>query len=99
MPHRESTRDLYYILLPQSSPIQEEEGEAFANRHRFSNHSPAPPLYTRQDALACLHLLKAKSQGETFGSIPGWYVTLHAAGHILGASSVLQADLPCSLEI
>ena len=47
------TRDLCAILLPDSGHIQEEDA-AFANRHGFSKHAPALPLYTRQDALDCL---------------------------------------------
>ena len=47
------TRDLCKILLPDSGHIQEEDAE-FANRHGFSKHAPALPLYTRQDALDAL---------------------------------------------
>jgi metallo-beta-lactamase family protein len=47
------------------------------------------PLYTRQDALDCLPLLKAHDFGMTFQPLPGWRATFSAAGHILGASSVL----------
>ena len=82
------TRDLCRILLPDSGHIQEEDA-AFANRHGFSKHAPALPLYTRQDALDCLPLLKAVDFGITFQPIPGWRVTFSPAGHILGAASVL----------
>lgn len=82
------TRDLCRILLPDSGHIQEEDA-AFANRHGFSKHAPALPLYTRQDALDCLPHIKAVDIGATFQPIPGWRVTLRSAGHILGASSVL----------
>ncbi len=82
------TRDLCRILLPDSGHIQEEDA-AFANRHGFSKHTPALPLYTRQDALDCLPLIQAVNIGATFQPIPGWRVTLHSAGHILGACSVL----------
>ena len=82
------TRDLCRILLPDSGHIQEEDA-AFANRHGFSKHAPAMPLYTRQDALDCLRLLKTVEFGVTFQPIPGWRATLSPAGHILGASSVL----------
>ncbi|MDH5206542.1 MAG: MBL fold metallo-hydrolase, partial [Hylemonella sp.] len=40
------TRDLCAILLPDSGHIQEEDA-GFANRHGFSKHKPALPLYTR----------------------------------------------------
>ena len=82
------TRDLCRILLPDSGHIQEEDA-AFANRHGFSKHAPALPLYTRQDALDCLSLIKAVDLGITFQPIPGWRVTFSSAGHILGAASVL----------
>jgi metallo-beta-lactamase family protein len=82
------TRDLCRILLPDSGHIQEEDAE-FANRHGFSKHAPALPLYTRQDALDCLPQIKAMEFGKTFQPIPGWRATFTPAGHILGASSVL----------
>ncbi len=82
------TRDLCRILLPDSGHIQEEDA-AFANRHGFSKHAPALPLYTRQDALDCLPRFKAVNFGVSFEPIPGWRVTFTPAGHILGAASVL----------
>ena len=82
------TRDLCKILLPDSGHLQEEDA-AFANRHGFSKHAPALPLYTRNDARACLKQIKASAFGKRFSPIPGWHVSFHAAGHILGASSVL----------
>ena len=50
------TADLCRILLPDSGYLQEEEAE-YANRHGFSKHAPAMPLYTREDAMRCLKLL------------------------------------------
>lgn len=82
------TRDLCKILLPDSGHLQEEDA-AFANRHGFSKHAPALPLYTRNDARACLRQIKASDFGKRFSPIPGWHVTFLEAGHILGASSVL----------
>ena len=84
----EGTRDLAKILLPDSGHIQEEDA-LFANRHGFSKHNPALPLYTRQDALDSLPLLKAVKQRHTFSPLPGWKATFQPAGHILGASSIL----------
>ena len=82
------TQDLCKILLPDSGHIQEEDA-AFANRHGFSKHTPALPLYTRQDALDCLPHIKAVEMGKTFQPIPGWRLTFSSAGHILGAASAL----------
>jgi metallo-beta-lactamase family protein len=82
------TRDLCRILLPDSGHIQEEDAE-FANRHKFSKHAPALPLYTRQNALDALPLIKTVEFDRSFVPMPGWKATLSRAGHILGASSVL----------
>ena len=82
------TRDLCAILLPDSGHLQEEDA-AFANRHGFSKHAPALPLYTRQDALDCLPLIKATPQRQAFTPLPGWKITFQPAGHIVGASGIL----------
>jgi len=82
------TCDLCRILLPDSGHIQEEDA-FFANRHGFSKHSPALPLYTKQDALDSLKQLHAEHQGQWFEPIRGWKARLQPAGHILGAASLL----------
>ena len=82
------TRDLCAILLPDSGHIQEEDA-AFANRHGFSRHSPALPLYSRQDALASLKLFRTVDYGHEFEPIRGWRARFSRAGHILGAASLL----------
>lgn len=82
------TKDLCDILLPDSGHIQEEDAR-FANRHGFSKHTPALPLYTRRDALQCLRLLKPVPFAKVFEPVSGWRATFSMAGHILGAASVL----------
>jgi metallo-beta-lactamase family protein len=82
------TRDLCGILLPDSGHIQEEDA-AFANRHGFSKHAPALPLYTRRDALDCLPLIHTVPFSQIFQPIRGWKASFSPAGHILGAASVL----------
>ncbi len=82
------TRDLCRILLPDSGHIQEEDA-AFANRHLFSKHAPALPLYTRLDALETLPRIKAVEFGQLVTPMSGWKATFSPAGHILGASSIL----------
>ena len=46
-----ATRDLCGLLLPDSGRLLEEEAD-YANRHGFSKHHPALPLYTEADARA-----------------------------------------------
>lgn len=81
------TLELCRILLPDSAHQQEEEA-AFANRHGFSRHRPALPLYTRADADLCLRRLQPVALNTVFEPISGLEARLRGAGHILGASSV-----------
>ncbi len=83
-----ATRDLATILLPDSGHIQEEDA-AFANRHGFSKHAPALPLYTEEDARRSLKLLHTVPTQEDFEPLPGWRARFTGAGHILGAASLL----------
>jgi metallo-beta-lactamase family protein len=83
-----ATRDLAKILLPDSGHIQEEDA-AFANRHGFSKHAPALPLYTEDDAHESLKLFKTVPMGQRFEPVHGWTAQFFGAGHILGASSLL----------
>ena len=83
----ESTAAFCRILLPDAGHLQEKDAE-YANRHGFSKHKPALPLYTLDDAVRVLERLEPMSFDET-RSIPGGAtVRLRRAGHILGAASV-----------
>jgi len=83
----EATRQLCEILLPDSGHLQEADAE-FANRHRFSKHTPALPLYTVEDAQRSLHYLKPVAF-DAATKLPGGATGLwRRAGHILGAASV-----------
>jgi metallo-beta-lactamase family protein len=83
-----ATADLCALLLPDSGHIQEEDA-AFANRHGFSKHHPALPLYTKEQALQSLKLLRPHPMHQVFEPIKGWRAQFRPAGHILGASSIL----------
>ena len=82
------TKDLCNILLPDSGHIQEEDA-FFANKHGYSKHEPALPLYTKRDAMDCIRQFHVEKWGQWFEPIPGWKARFTAAGHILGASSLL----------
>jgi metallo-beta-lactamase family protein len=82
------TRDLCSILLPDSGHIQEEDA-FFANKHRFSKHEPALPLYTKLDAIQCMRQFHVEKWGNWFEPVKGWKAMFSSAGHILGASSLL----------
>lgn len=81
------TRDLCGLLLPDSGRLLEEETD-YANRHGFSKHRPALPLYTEEDARVAMAAFRAVHFDSAFEPIPGVTVTLRRAGHLLGAASV-----------
>src|SRR5437867_12754449 len=51
------TRDLCTLVLPDSARIQEEDARE-ANRHGYSKHNPALPLYSENDAARALDQLQ-----------------------------------------
>lgn len=84
--------DLCEILLQDTAHLQEEEAR-YRNRHRATKHEPAEPLYTVQDAQACLKRLHAVPAHGQLELADGVNVQFTPAGHILGAASVyLGAD-------
>jgi metallo-beta-lactamase family protein len=83
-----ATLSLCELLLPDSGHLQEDEAR-FANRHGFSKHAPALPLYTEADARRALEHFVAHPFGESFEAAPGIHVHFNPAGHILGAASAL----------
>jgi metallo-beta-lactamase family protein len=83
-----ATYDLCEILLPDSAYLQEEEA-TFANRHGYSRHHPALPLYTVADADAALRQLQAVSRNGEHELPGGLTMRYGQAGHIPGAAFVL----------
>ncbi len=86
-----ATVDLARILLPDAAHLQEEEAR-YRNKHHLSKHQPALPLYTLDDAMASLKLLRPVRYGEfcTLSKTLGFQ--LIPAGHILGSSFVLFTE-------
>ncbi len=82
-----ATIDLCAILLPDSGHLQEEQAE-HANRHGYSKHSPALPLYTEADAERCLAHLKPSPYGRETEIAEGIRIRNSDAGHILGSAIV-----------
>src|SRR5688500_14145740 len=79
------TRDLCRIVLPDSGRIQEEDA-ANANRHGFSRHSPALPLYGEADAFRAVSLLQPVGYERPMPVADGVEVDFLAAGHLLGSA-------------
>ncbi|HZQ14142.1 MAG TPA: MBL fold metallo-hydrolase [Pseudolabrys sp.] len=83
----QATADLCQILLPDAGHLQEKDAE-FANRHGFSKHKPALPLYTLADAQRVLEQLTPVPFDEDRKLLGGGRLRLRHAGHILGAATV-----------
>lgn len=83
------TSDLMKLSLPDAARLQEEEAD-YRNRHNKTQHTPALPLYTEQDAREALRLLKqVPNDGTSVDIADGVRAEFRVAGHILGASHVL----------
>ncbi|CAM2144158.1 metallo-beta-lactamase family protein [Paraburkholderia tropica] len=82
------TADLCGVMLRDSARLQEEDA-AFANRHGYSKHKPALPLYTLEDAEAALRLLAPREFDTPVALGEQLTFRLLPAGHILGAASVV----------
>ena len=92
----QATYDLCGILLPDSGHIQEEDAER-ANRHGYTRHAPALPLYTAQEARDCLGQFRPLDFAAPHALSEFLSFTLHRAGHILGASFIRVTDGQTSL--
>ncbi len=87
-----ATQALCEILLPDSAWLQEEQAE-HANRHGYSKHRPALPLYTREDADQALRQLVPVPFEHDFEPAQGVRARFLPAGHILGAAmAVVTAE-------
>ena len=82
-----ATLALSSLLLPDSGRLLEEEA-GHANRHGYSRHEPALPLYTEEDAAVALQRFRRRAFDEVFEAMCGVRVRLRHAGHLLGAASV-----------
>ncbi len=91
------TADLLSVMLLDAARLQEEEAE-FANRHGYSKHHPALPLYTVEDAVRVLKHVRPRRRETDFTVARGITGRFRHAGHILGAATVqldLAASSPC----
>ncbi len=82
------THDLLHILLPDSGYLQEEDARR-ANTYGYSKHQPAEPLYTQDDAEACLSRLVVHPFNKSFEIVSGISATFTRAGHIIGSGCVV----------
>jgi metallo-beta-lactamase family protein len=74
------------VLLLDSAWLQEEDARR-ANRHGYSRHTKALPLYTRADAHRTLARMKPVATGEVL-KLGRVMVRFSPVGHLLGACAV-----------
>jgi len=81
------TADLCRLVLPDAARIQEEDARQ-ANRHGYSKHHPALPLYTEADAFRAISQLQPLGYDRPIEVAPGITVQFSPAGHLLGSAYV-----------
>jgi len=87
----EPTRDLTELILRDSAKLQEEDAYR-ANKHSYTKHSPAMPLYNTADVEGALPHFVTIDTGIMFGLNEHVKFQFYPAGHIPGACS---AEINC----
>jgi metallo-beta-lactamase family protein len=83
----DATRALAEVMLLDAAHLQEEEAE-YANRHRFSKHDPALPLYTVDDARKTIARMRPVNFGAITDVSAGVQARWHHNGHLLGSAAL-----------
>jgi len=83
------TMDLSRLVLPDSARIQEEDARQ-ANRHGYSKHAPALPLYTEVEAQRALTMLQPIGYQRPVDVASQVSVEFRPAGHLLGSAFVVM---------
>ncbi len=81
----QATYDLCRVLLLDSAHIQEEEAN-FRNRHHYTKHEPALPLYTTADAEHALNKFEPLPYHDQTASVGNISAEFISNGHILGST-------------
>ena len=86
-----ATAEIAKIVLLDSAKLQEEDAEFKRRRHkRQGREGPRPvvPLYTTEDAEACLPLFSPVKYKQLIEIGDGVEISFYDAGHILGSSMI-----------
>jgi metallo-beta-lactamase family protein len=81
------TADLCRIVLPDAGRLQEEDARQ-ANKHGYTRHSPALPLFTEADAFRAIMQLQPAGYHRALPAAARIDVEFVNAGHLLGSSFV-----------
>jgi metallo-beta-lactamase family protein len=88
-----ATIDLCSVMLPDAAHIQEMEVEHLNRRNAQRGRPPVEPIYTLQDAAACMTLFRALEYRAWTTVADGLRARFWNAGHLLGSASVeLEID-------
>ena len=90
-----ATAEIAQIILLDSAKIQEEDAEYKRKRHKKERRKgkyPEVPLYTTEDAEACLSLFSPVEYRQSIDIGDGVEATFYDAGHVLG-SSIIRAKV------
>ena len=79
-----ATRDLCSLMLLDSANIQQRDAEWLSKKNRAF----VPPLYEDTDVCEIMRRFVCFPYGEAVEIVPGVYVTLQDAGHVLGSAMV-----------
>ena len=79
------TADLCRIVLPDAGRLQEEDARQ-ANKHGYTKHAPALPLFTEADAFRAAAQLQPVGFDRPVPVAPGIEVEFVNAGHLLGSA-------------
>ena len=83
-----ATADLCSIMLPDSGHIQEMEVLQLNHRNRSKGRQTIDPIYTFDDATACLTQFRPVAYHEWITLLPDLKIRFWNAGHLLGSASV-----------
>jgi metallo-beta-lactamase family protein len=86
-----ATAEIAQIILLDSAKIQEEDAKYKLKRHKREGRKgryPEVPLYTAEDAEACLPLFEHVTYRKSIEISDEVEVTFYDAGHVLGSSII-----------
>ncbi|MCK6451724.1 MAG: MBL fold metallo-hydrolase [Alphaproteobacteria bacterium] len=87
-----ATVDLCSAILPDTGYVQETEVRQLNRRNLAKGREAVEPIYTAEDAVACLTRFRPVDYGAWFQVAVGIRARLWNAGHLLGSSS-LEVEL------
>ena len=82
-----ATSDLCSVMLPDSGFIQESEVTQLNRRNQQRGRDPVSPIYTAEDAQACLPQFRPVEYCAWTDLAPGIKLRFWNAGHLLGSAS------------